>query len=243
MLDMLEATPGRPDFCIVGEPTEMQVGIAHKGKVAATCTCSGVSAHSALPDKGLNAIHLAAEMIQAIRGIQQRIRLRGVHDDHYSVPWSTLHVGTIAGGTALNIIPDQCRFCFEIRNVRQDDPDDLLEEIRVAADGIAAQYRDDFPGAAIDIAVDNGYPALDTSPEEPVVKRVQGILDTDDFIKLAFGTEGGLFQQRLGISTVICGPGSMDQGHKPDEFIARSELARCDEFLHRLLDQASGGQA
>ena len=239
LLDMLEPLPERPAFCIVGEPTEMQVGIAHKGKLAAACTCRGVEAHSALADRGLNAIYLASEMIQALRGIQEDIRTRGPHDHHFSVPWTTIQVGTIQGGTALNIIPGECRFALEIRNTPHVDPDALLSRIEEAAGDIVSRYRGDFPDAAIDIAVTNRYPALDTRPEEEVVRRVQDLMDTEDFIKLAFGTEGGLFQQRLGLSTVICGPGSMEQGHKPDEFIARSELARCDAFLGRLLDQIS----
>ncbi len=239
MLDMLESVKERPDLCIVGEPTEMQVGIAHKGKLAATCTCRGVEAHSALPDRGLNAIYLAAEMIQALRDIQESVRTRSPHDHHYSVPWTTIQVGTIRGGTALNIIPGECRFALEIRNTQHDDPEVLLSRIEEAADKIVSPHRGDFPDAAIDITVTNRYPALDTRPEEEVVRRVQDLMDTEDFIKLAFGTEGGLFQQRLGLSTVICGPGSMDQGHKPDEFVARSELARCDVFLGKLLDQIS----
>ena len=242
MLDLFEGAPLRPDFCIVGEPTGMQVGIAHKGKLAATCTCTGVEAHSALPDKGLNAIHLATEMVQSMRGIQERLRHHGTQDHHYEVPWTTIHVGTIEGGTALNIIPRECRFQFEIRNLQGDEPSDLLQEIRAIGDGIVGQYHGIFPQAAISISVDNHYPSLDTRPEEAVVKLVQGVLQTDDFIKLAFGTEGGLFQQRLGVPTVICGPGSMDQGHKPDEFITRDQMARCDDFLGKLLDQVSNSR-
>lgn len=242
MIDMLETSPARPDFCIIGEPTEMQVGIAHKGKLAARCTCHGIEAHSALQDKGLNAIYLATEMIQAIRGLQESVKLRSPHDHHYGVPWTTLHVGTIEGGTALNIIPRECVFDLEIRNIAADDPLALVAELKQVADGILAQYRDAFPDADIRIDVSNQYPALDSRPEEAVVRRVQRLMDTEDFIKLAFGTEGGLFQQRLGIPTVVCGPGSMDQGHKPDEFIARRELARCDEFLGRLLDEISAPQ-
>lgn len=236
MIDNLQSAPLQPAFCIIGEPTEMQVAIAHKGKTAALCTCHGVEAHSALADQGLNAIYLAAEMIQSIRGIQESVKLNSDHDHHYSVPYTTLHVGTIEGGTALNIIPRECSFRFEIRNTAADDPADILALIRQQAEEIASEYRERFPSAGITVDVYNQYPALGTSPEEPVVKVTQRLMDTEDFIKLAFGTEGGLFQQRLGIPTVVCGPGSMAQGHKPDEYIARSELARCDAFLERLID-------
>ncbi|MGI9316317.1 MAG: acetylornithine deacetylase [bacterium] len=239
MIDMLETAPRRPAFCIVGEPTEMQVAIAHKGKTAAVCHCRGVEAHSALTDRGLNAIYLATEMIQGIRGMQETLKLDGEHDHHYNVPYTTLHVGTIEGGTALNIIPKECSFKFEVRNLHRDDPNEILSRIQNMAEQIVSEYREDFPDAEIRVEVFNQYPALDTSPEEDVVKLVQGFIDSDDFIKLAFGTEGGLFQGQLGIPTVVCGPGSMDQGHKPDEFVAREQLKQCDQFLMKLLDHIS----
>ncbi|MBX2868972.1 MAG: acetylornithine deacetylase, partial [Acidiferrobacterales bacterium] len=241
MIDMLESAPDRPAFCIVGEPTEMAVGIGHKGKLGATCRCRGVEAHSALANKGLNAIYLASEMIQAIREIQSDLVENGEHDHHYSVPYSTLHVGVIEGGTALNIVPKDCHFKFEIRNTSADDPDRIFQRVKHAARNIEHEYQQDFPDAQIAIEMFNQYPALNTSAEEDVVSTVQKLMDTDSFIKLAFGTEGGLFQNRLGIPTVICGPGSMDQGHKPDEFIARSELERCDTFLNKLLQHICDG--
>jgi len=239
MIDMLETAPLQPAFCIIGEPTQMQVAIAHKGKTAASCTCRGVEAHSALTTQGLNAIYLATEMIQAIRGLQETLKLHSEHDHHYSVPYTTLHVGTIAGGTALNIIPRDCSFKFEIRNIHKDDPDQIVSQIEHIAREISSDYREEFPQVEINIEVFNQYPALDTSPEEEVVKLVQGFMQTGEFIKLTFGTEGGLFQGRLGIPTVVCGPGSMDQGHKPDEFVAREQLQRCDQFLGQLLDHIS----
>lgn len=239
MLEMLSMAPIKPSFCIIGEPTNMQVAIAHKGKTGLVCTCRGVESHSALTDKGLNAIYLAAEMIQGIRGLQETLKLHGEHDHYFSVPYTTVHVGTIEGGTALNIVPKHCSFRFEIRNVGGDDPVEIITSIRRLATEIASQYQLQFPEAAIDIDVFNTYPALQTSPEEAVVKLSQQLMDTDEFIKLAFGTEGGLFQNQLGIPTVVCGPGSMDQGHKPDEFIERSELKRCDRFLERLLAHIS----
>jgi acetylornithine deacetylase len=239
MIDMLETAPEQPAFCIIGEPTEMQVAIAHKGKTAAECVCRGVEAHSALVDRGLNAIYLATEMIQAIRGVQETLKLECEHDHHYSVPYTSLHVGTIVGGTALNIVPRECSFRFEIRNLHKDDPDAIVAKVQKIASDICADYRQDFPDMDINVGVINQYPALDTSPEEEPVKLLQRLLGTDDFTKLAFGTEGGLFQRKLGIPTVVCGPGSMDQGHKPDEFVTREQLQRCDQFLAALLDHIS----
>ena len=239
MIDILESAPQRPGFCIVGEPTSLQVAVAHKGKTAAICRCHGVEAHSAMANEGLNAIYLATEMIAALRIMQQKIIDQGGHDEDFNVPYSTLHVGTINGGTALNIIPNLCEFKFEIRNLNKDDPMVLMENIKSVAQKITQKYRRLFPRAKIDIEMFNQYPALNTAAEEEVVGYVQRLVSDQTIVKLDFGTEGGLFQSRLGIPTVVCGPGSMEQGHKPDEFIQRSELARCDMFLDRLLDSIS----
>lgn len=242
MIDMLESAPERPGFCIIGEPTSLQVAVAHKGKVGAICRCHGVEAHSALASSGLNAIYLAAEMINGIRELQAQVKSGHEHDDQFGVPWTTLHVGTINGGTALNIIPNMCEFRFEIRNLKSDDPMEIMAEIRNYADQVKARYADDFPQVDIEIEIFNEYPALDTSPDSDVVGYVQSLLEAGSSapIKIDFGTEGGLFQKRLGIPTVVCGPGSMQQGHKPDEFLSKSELERCDLFLARLLDDMTG---
>ena len=239
MIEMLESAPQRPGFCIVGEPTSLQVAVAHKGKTAAICRCHGVEAHSALANEGLNAIYLASEMIAELRKIQQQLVDQGGHDPDFNVPYSTIHVGTINGGTALNIIPNLCEFKFEIRNLEKDDPMALMENIKSVAQDISQKYRQAFPRADIEIEMFNQYPALNTDEEEEVVGFVQRLVSEETTIKLDFGTEGGLFQSRLGIPTVVCGPGSMEQGHKPDEFIKRSELARCDLFLDRLVDSIS----
>ena len=235
MIDMLESAPERPDFCIVGEPTNLEVGVAHKGKTGVICRCRGVEAHSALATEGLNAIYLATEMIQAIRNIQNNLIEQGTSDEGFIVPYSTLHVGTIQGGTALNIIPNYCEFKFEIRNLKQDDPGNIMKSIQNAAESIVEKLRPQFPNVAIELEIFNQYPALNTKPSEVVVDYVKGLVNGDRTIKLDFGTEGGLFQNKLGIPTVVCGPGSMEQGHKPDEFIMQSALARCDRFLDRLL--------
>jgi acetylornithine deacetylase len=243
MIEMLEQTPRRPGFCIVGEPTSLEVGVAHKGKTGAICRCTGVEAHSALATNGLNAIYLASEMIGGIREIQSEIIMGGGHDYKFGVPYTTLHVGTIQGGTALNIIPNNCEFKFEIRNLKSDDPEDIMQRVRQSAAEIVSRYNVDFPQAGIEIEIFNEYPALDTDPDEDVVNFVCALVDNNDVVKIDFGTEGGLFQTRLNVPTVVCGPGSMEQGHKPDEFISKSELARCDRFLSGLLDQLSESEA
>ncbi len=235
MIDVLQDAPVKPAFCIIGEPTEMQVAIAHKGKTGAICTCHGAESHSALVLNGLNAIYRATEMIGAIRTIQAELEATGARDNDYGVPYTTLHVGTIEGGTALNIVPKFCTFKFEIRNIAADDPAVFMDRIHAAATEIAGRHKNRFPEAGIEIF--NAYPALDTSPEDEIAAFVKSLIGANGHTKVAFGTEGGLFQEKLGLPTVVCGPGSMDQGHKPDEFVALSEMEKCDRFLAALLDR------
>ena len=252
LVEMLAASPVRPAICIVGEPTELAVATGHKGKTGCRVTCTGRAAHSALAPDGLNAIHLACDLIGELRALQGRLESAGERDDDYGVPHTTVHVGRIDGGEALNIVPDRCRFLFEIRNVAADDPDVLLAGIRAAARRIVARVGDAFPEASIDIEVFNTYPGLDTPAGEDVVRFVRSLVDdgVDDpairdesgrGCKVAFGTEGGLFSTRVGIPTVVCGPGSMQQGHRADEYVSLEQLERCDGMLARLRERLEAG--
>lgn len=241
MLAALSTQSERPLLCLVGEPTSMRVATGHKGKVGLRATCTGRPAHSALPFHGLNAIHLASDFIQSLRKLQSEIAAEGNSDTAYDVPYSTIHVGMMRGGEALNIVPGSCTVDFEIRNIAADDIDTIIAAIETAAIDIVAPLRRDFPEASISLEQVSGYPGLDTQHDKAVrfVASLTGSNDTDT--KLAFGTEGGLFSKRLNTPTLICGPGSMDQGHKPDEFISREQMARCDAMLARLLDRLEEG--
>ena len=234
MLDVLEAGHARPRFCIVGEPTSMKIGIAHKGKVGMTCRCYGASAHSALTTEGLNAIYLACDMIGEIRNLHNELS-SGVLHEEFGVPHSTLHVGTIQGGTALNIIPNYCEFKFEIRNLETDNSELLLKRLQNSAEIIAGRYRNEFEASDIRIDVFNQYPALRTKQDAQIVDFVSDLLGHNEITGIDFGTEAGMISSRLSMPAVVCGPGSMDQGHKPDEYILISELNRCDVFLSRLV--------
>jgi len=241
MIDMLRNAPFRPALCIVGEPTAMAVATGHKGKLAARAICKGREGHSALAPFALNAIHLATDLIGEIRAIQDRIAATGACDSDYGVPYTTLHVGKITGGVALNIVPNDCRVDFEIRNIASDDPAALLDEIRTAADRIAGEAQQKAPEAAITIEVTNTYPGLNTPREAEAVAFVKSLTGANGTIKVAFGTEGGLFSGELGIPTVVCGPGSMEQGHKPDEFVTLDQLSQCDAMLARLVERLEVG--
>ena len=237
MLDVLEQAPVRPAFCIVGEPTELKVATGHKGKVAGRAICLGKEVHSALAPSGLNAIHLATDLVAALRNRQAQFERSGKRDDDYDVPYSTIHVGIISGGTALNIVPNRCQVDFEVRHLRSDDPEEILAGIREDCRRIVEATRSEE--ADIQIEVVNAYPGLDTAQDADVVSFVKSLRGTNSTTKVAFGTEGGLFDARLGVPTVICGPGAMAQGHKPDEFITKEQIEACDRMLDRLIEQLS----
>jgi acetylornithine deacetylase len=242
LLSMLQKASKRPLLCIVGEPTEMRVATGHKGKVAARALCRGREGHSALAPFALNAIHLGCDFIGALRVEQERLKLDGATDGDYDVPYTTIHAGKINGGVALNIVPSLCQIDFEVRYVAADDPEEILGRLRRAADQIASEGALVAPEAAITIDIVNAYPGLDTPVGAHAVTFVKSLIGANDTIKVAFGTEGGLFSRDVETPTVVCGPGSMAQGHKPDEYVSIEQLGRCDEMLETLLQRLEAGR-
>ncbi|MDS9948102.1 MAG: acetylornithine deacetylase [Planktomarina sp.] len=237
MIDMLSNAPIRPQMCIVGEPTGLSVATGHKGKIAARAKCIGRAGHSALAPFAVNALYLANDFITELRKVQDTLRVGATQDPDYDVPYTTLHVGRIKGGGALNIVPHLCELDFEIRNLAQDDAAEILGNLTQAAKSIALEAQNIASEANIEIEVFNTYPGLDTAGNEPVVGFVKSLTGANSTIKVAYGTEGGLFDQRLGVPTVVCGPGDMAQGHKPDEFITETQLSACDAMLDNLIQR------
>jgi acetylornithine deacetylase len=240
MLDALALRAVRPIACIVGEPTSMRLATGHKGKIALRATCKGREGHSALAPRLLNAIALASDLVQAMNTLQDRLARSGLQDEAYDIPYATVHVGRIAGGEALNIVPSRCVLELEIRSGEAAEAEALLGEVRAAARAIVEARRARFPEAEIEIEVTNAYPALNAQADDPAAALVRGLIGANETMKVAFGTEGGLFRQQLGAPTVICGPGSMDQGHKADEYVSIDQIERCDRMMEALLDYLSG---
>jgi len=239
LVDMLETAPIRPAMCIVGEPTGMAVASGHKGKVALRATCTGLEGHSALAPLAMNALHLAMDFGKAIRDKQAEIMQKGLKDGDYDVPYTTLHIGKIEGGIALNIVPNHAIVDFEIRNLAEDDPQEIIAELKQEAANIVVGSN--HSAAKIEITEIWSYPGLLTPQEDEVMSFVKSLTGANGSIKVAFGTEGGLFSARLGIPTVVCGPGSMLQGHKPDEFVTDDQLAACDTMMKNLLERLEAG--
>ncbi|PBP79407.1 acetylornithine deacetylase [Pseudomonas syringae] len=236
LLDVLHLAPVRPFLCVVGEPTLMQFAVGHKGKASYRTFCRGQEAHSSLAPRAVNAIHLASDFIAELRKSQKQIEQQGARDEGYDIPYSTVHIGRIDGGKALNIVPNLCTMEFELRNLPGDDPDLLLEQLRERAEVLVREARQLSGVADIEIEVMNEYPALETHPSVEAVRMLHAFAEPGtQHIKVSYGTEGGLFAGRLNVPVVVCGPGSIEQAHKPDEFIDESQMDAGERFLQSLL--------
>ena len=236
MIDSLDRTIGIPEACIVGEPTSMQLAVGHKGKQSFRIRFRGEAGHSASAPEYLNAIHLACDTVGLLRRLQDDLARDGARDDAYDIPYTTVHVGRLTGGTALNIVPDHAALDFEIRHLAGDDPERLAERVRREVAAIVAGVVARHPAAAATVESLNDYPGLETDPAAEVAGFVQRLGGRAPATKVSYGTEAGFFHDRWGIPTVVCGPGDMAQGHKPDEFIEEAQLSACDGMLDRLLD-------
>ncbi len=234
--DLLQAGI-RPRSCIVGEPTEMRPVIAHKGKRGHRCTVRGLAGHSAYAPHGVNAVEYAAEAIAFLKAMARRHRNQGPYDHGFDIAHTTVQTGVIRGGTALNVIPHECAFDFEFRHLPGDDPKALLREFTDhVREKLEPEMRAVHPAAGFTIEPLSEIPVLDTGPEAEVVALAQELAGSGEIGKVSFGTEGSQFQ-RAGIPTVVCGPGSITQAHKPNEFVTLDQMRRCEDFLRRLADR------
>ncbi|MDJ0607904.1 MAG: acetylornithine deacetylase [Kiloniellales bacterium] len=229
----------RPAACIIGEPTSMKVVTAHKGKLSQRCSVRGLEAHSSLAPQGVNAINAAAEVVAFLSRLARRKAEDGPFDQDFDVPYTTVHTGLIQGGTQLNIIPGACDFEFEFRNLPEDDPEALLAEVKAFAHGeVEPAMKEIDPAAGFSWDEISAFPGLATAGDADVVTLAKALSGSNDTGKISFGTEAGLFSDS-GIPTVVCGPGSIEQAHKPDEYIALEQVALCERFIDRLLDRVS----
>lgn len=227
-----------PLLCIVGEPTLMAIGTGHKGKAAYRALCCGQAGHSGLAPLFTNAIHMATDLVAALREVQREIAEDGPRDECYAVPYTTVHVGTIQGGTALNIVPSACEVNFEIRNVLPDDPAEILQRVMQRLARRVRQEANDPEAPVPEVTLRNSYPSLHTDSDSAAVALLSTLLPSGTpCTKVDYGTEGGLFQQRWQDTPVlVCGPGSITVAHKADEYVEASQLQACDRMLQGLVD-------
>jgi acetylornithine deacetylase len=235
LVDSMAGFEVRPRLGLIGEPTNMSMVLGHKGKVSFRVTVSGLSCHSAYISNGVNAVEYAAELITFIHNMNTRVQ-QNLTDPSYTVPHTTFHVGNINGGTALNIVPRQCEFEFEIRNLPQEDLDSLVHEIKhYANDVLLVDMQSRYPQSEIRFDETSCYPGLHTDPASAVIAYTRAINPIDEVgDNVSFGTEAGLFDS-IGINSLVCGPGSIDQAHKPDEFVSREQMQYCDQMIENLV--------
>ena len=237
LMEVLKDFPIKPAMCVVGEPTSLGVVIGHKGKKKVRVHVRGFEAHSSLTHKGVNAIEYGAKLIAHMQDTARRWQKDGPFDEDFDVPFCTMQVGVIHGGTAPNIVPKDCVFDLEIRHLPTVDPESLFDDIRRYATDILEpemQAVDASTGFEFDEFARNV--ALNTGPDDAVVTFVKSLAGQNDHSKVGFGTEAGLFQQRAGIPTVVCGPGDIAQAHKPNEFITLEQVRLGEAFMTRLSD-------
>ncbi|BCT33972.1 acetylornithine deacetylase [Pseudomonas sp. BNK-6] len=236
MLERLQQRRHKPLLCLIGEPTELRPVLGHKGKLAMRCQVRGAACHSAYAPYGVNAIEYAARLIGKLGEIGGRLARPEHHDPRFDPPFSTVQTGTIKGGRALNIVPADCEFDFEVRTLPEFDAQAVVDELqRYAQDQLLPQMQAVQADTGIALQPLSAYPGLATAADSEAAELLALLSGSRAFGTVAFGTEGGLFHQ-AGIPTVVCGPGSMDQGHKPDEFISLEQLHACDAMLRRLGD-------
>lgn len=225
----------QPSACLVGEPTDMRMVVAHKGIQVYRCRLRGHAAHSSLTPKGCNAIDYAAQLIATIRSLATELKVHGPQDQHFDVPFTTVSTNSISGGSAHNIIPAHCEFIFEFRHLPQVSANTIIDQITAHAKTvILPQMQAEHAGAQIEIeriAAAPGFEALESSTW---TQNVRALIQQQETNKVAYATEAGLFQQ-ANIPTLVCGPGSIEQAHRANEFVTIEQLEKCEGFLRQVV--------
>ncbi len=230
----------RAEGCIVGEPTSMQVVVAHKAKHALEASITGRGGHSSRSPELANAVEAAALLSARIVDLADRLAREGRRDPLYDIPHSTAHVGVIAGGSAVNIVPEHARVEWEVRALPEDDIDALVAEVEAyARDVLEPRLKARAPESAIKIARMSSIPGLATAADAPITTLAKRWAGRNDHAKVAYGTEAGLFDGLAGIPTVVCGPGSIAQAHQPDEYVELSQIDACEAFVQRVIDHCA----
>jgi acetylornithine deacetylase len=238
LIDDIVARGVKPLGCIVGEPTGMALVVAHKGKKSWRCRVRGHEAHSSLTPLGVNAVQIACEIVTYLTNVARAFRDHGDFDTGYDVAYTTVHTGVIRGGTAVNIVPRDCHFDFEIRHLPFDDPDALFAEVKAYVERFLPEMHKVAADTYIEFDALSTLPGFDTHGESDIAALGRACSGTGDHGKVSFGTEASLFHGAA-IPAIICGPGHIAQAHQPNEWVAVDQLLRCEAFMERLVDRVS----
>lgn len=236
LLDDLKAQSICPKLAIIGEPTEMKVVGAHKAGAVAITTARGREGHSSAPSRGANAVMMAGEFIAVLSEIGEE--LKEILDEHFDPPYTTLQANMIKGGTAVNVLAREAQIFWEYRALPDSDFQTLIDRVtKRATEEIIPRYRGGAPDAAFETKLKAGYPGLVRDRDSPAVHLACSVAGCNDVHAVSYGTEAGLFQA-AGIPAVVCGPGSIGQAHRADEFVALEQLESCERFLRGVIERA-----
>ena len=223
----------KPIACIVGEPTSMVPAIAHKGVYRYRCCVRGKEAHSSLTPQSVNAIEMAARVVGKVRDMAEGFERSEPRYEGFDVPFSTASVGQFHGGIADNVVPRDAEFRYEFRDLPTADAKKMQDEVVSYAGSLEASMKKVAPDAGFRFETICEIPSFLGAAGDPVTQLAQRLAGEERTTLVAFGTEAGLFKN-AGIPTVVCGPGSIEQAHQPDEFVSLEQLARCELFMERL---------
>ncbi|WP_422098302.1 acetylornithine deacetylase [Variovorax sp.] len=230
----------KPLACIVGEPTSMVPAIAHKGVYRYRCCVRGKEAHSSLTPKSVNAIEMAARVIGKVRDMAEGFEREEPRYEGFDVPFSTASVGQFHGGIADNVVPRDAEFRYEFRDLPTADAKRMQQEVLAYAGSLEPAMKKVAPEAGFSFDTICEIPSFLGSANDAITKLAQRLSGEERTTLVAFGTEAGLFKN-AGIPTVVCGPGSIEQAHQPDEYVSLEQLARCELFMHRLASSPAIG--
>ena len=223
----------KPLACIVGEPTSMIPAIAHKGVYRYKCCVRGKEAHSSLTPHSVNAIEMAARVVGRVRDMAEDFEKNESRFEGFDVPFSTSSVGQFHGGIADNVVPRDAEFRYEFRDLPTANAAQMQSEVVAYAKSLEPAMKKVAPAAGFEFETICEIPSFLGSKDDPVTRLAQELSGEKGTTLVAFGTEAGLFKN-AGISTVVCGPGSIQQAHQPDEYVSLEQLARCERFMQGL---------
>ena len=234
LVDSLKAKGIRPGVAIIGEPTSMRIIEGHKGCYEYTTHFSGLAGHGSAPNRGVNAVEYAARYINRLLALKDALRDRAPADSRYEPPWSTINTGSVKGGVAHNVIASNASIEWEMRPVQASDAAFVKDDLRhYCQEVLLPAMRSICPDADIVTEVIGEVDGLEPAEKNEAKAILMELTGRDTAELVPFGTEAGVFQQ-YGMSAVVCGPGSIDQAHKPDEYIALDQLQQCIDMLARL---------